>query len=109
MARRASAGDGLRSSGASDRGRKSPAGVSDKGGGGEGCGRTGDTGEAREEGGARPEEWEALRDKAEGMRKEILEQERLLQAYQKENEKLLEKAKEVGSRGLSTVTSIFGV
>lgn len=36
-----------------------------------------------------------LKAEAENMRKEIAEQERLLQAYQKENERLLEKAKEV--------------
>ena len=38
---------------------------------------------------------EALRAEAEGMRREIAEQDRLLSAYQKENEKLLERAKKV--------------
>lgn len=37
----------------------------------------------------------ALRAEAEGMRKEIAEQERLLTAYQKENERLVDKAKKV--------------
>ena len=37
----------------------------------------------------------ALRAEAEGMEKEIAEQERLLSAYQKENERLLDKAKKV--------------
>lgn len=39
-----------------------------------------------------------LRVKAESMRKEIAEQERLLTAYQKENERLVDKAKKVSNR-----------
>lgn len=57
----------------------------------------GGSGEAEKEGGrtALAVEIELLRAESEGMKKEIAEQERLLAAYQKENEKLLGQAKKV--------------
>lgn len=61
------------------------------------------TGEKEAEGG---DEIETLTAEAEEMKKEISEQDRLLQAYQKENEKLLDRAKKVGCVSCS-VNPIF--
>lgn len=79
-----------------ERGDRPSGEASRKGGRGAGSGSGSDRGcgdEQEEE--LVQQQVQVLRAEAEGMRKELAEQERLLAAYQRESEELLEKAKKV--------------